>query len=87
MSNEYPEHYKLRAISDKSQVVGEFLEWLKSGEAHPDGKSIELAYHIGDFLEPHYEGKECLLAKFFEIDLRRLEEEKRQMLEECRKKA
>ena len=82
----YPEHDKLRAINDKSQVVGEFLEWLESGEAHPDGESIELAYHIGDFLEPYYKRKESLLARFFEIDLHRLEEEKRQMLEECRKK-
>lgn len=28
---EYPEHEKLRAISDQSQVCGEFLEWIQGG--------------------------------------------------------
>lgn len=33
----YPEHHKLRAISDKSQVVGNFMDWLSWT------KNIELA--------------------------------------------
>ena len=33
----YPEHDKLQKIKDKSQVCGEFLEWLKGGyEGSPD---------------------------------------------------
>lgn len=29
--SEYPEHDKLRAIRDKSQAIGEFLDWLEEG--------------------------------------------------------
>jgi hypothetical protein len=29
--SDYPEHEKLRKISDQSQICGEFLEWLKGG--------------------------------------------------------
>lgn len=28
MERQYPEHDKLRAVKDKSQTVGEFIEWL-----------------------------------------------------------
>jgi len=27
--SDYPEHDKLQAISDRSQAIGEFLEWLQ----------------------------------------------------------
>ena len=27
--DEYPEHTKLRAVSDRSQAIGEFLEWVQ----------------------------------------------------------
>ena len=28
--SDYPEHDKLSAISDRSQAIGDFLEWLRS---------------------------------------------------------
>ncbi len=28
MKNQYPECEKMMAVKDKSQVIGEFLEWL-----------------------------------------------------------
>ncbi len=53
--SDYPEHDKLSAISDKSQAIGEFLDWLMYGgldeSAHHPGQvrkesfgSIELAF-------------------------------------------
>lgn len=55
--SDYPEHEKLKAISDKSQTIGEFLDWLMWGgldeaAGHPGGSrresygSIELAYRV-----------------------------------------
>lgn len=88
MSDEYPEHQNLKRISDQSQAICEFIEWLESGEAGKDGEHLEIAHRDleWDELESYYEKKEPLVARFFDIDLDKLEEEKRQMLEECRKK-
>lgn len=32
---EYPEHEKLSKIEDKSQIIGEFIEWMASKGIHP----------------------------------------------------
>lgn len=49
--SEYPEHDKLRAISDKSQAIGEFIDWLIS-EREPNTKIVERVilhdYHTTD---------------------------------------
>jgi len=47
MTTEYPEHDKLQGIQAKSQAIGEFLEWLQSGEADSDGfeRPIFLAHY------------------------------------------
>lgn len=37
----YPEHDKLHAVVDKSQAIGEFLEWLRAPEEY-DGKGAHL---------------------------------------------
>jgi len=83
MSTKYPEHDKLHAVKDKSQLCGEFLEWLQ-------GKYVFAEYCTTD---PEHEGElwparvsvEKLLAEFFNINTKKLEDEKRQILEECRK--
>lgn len=64
--SEYPEHDKLRACRDKSQLCGEFLEWLLEEKGwEPPEAAIRL---------------EAVLAEFFEIDQCRLEDEKVAML-------
>ncbi len=73
----YPEHVKLQLVKDKSQVCGEFLEFLENR---------------GTFLAEMHDGElyttstcwEELLAMFFGIDLGKLEAEKKQMLAELR---
>ncbi len=86
MSDEYPEHDKLSAIQSQSQAIHEFIEWLGSGEAGKNGEYLEIGYHDGNCTESYFEKTTDLVARFFEIDLKKLEEEKCKMLEECRKK-
>ena len=69
MSN-YPEHDKVIAIKDRSQIIGEFLEF---GEyvLCVRGQDDEL-YPVGSITD--------VLAKHFKIDQGKLEAEKREML-------
>jgi hypothetical protein len=77
-----PECDKLLAVKDKSQVIGEFLEWLTSDETE---------YYIAercrdtDSLVPAHINTESLLARFFNIDLVKVEREKRAILANMRK--
>lgn len=70
----YPEHDKLTDVRDKSQTVGEFLEWMVAVKGfricETDGAGMFLA-------RLDIEG---LAAEFFGVDLDRLEEEKSRML-------
>lgn len=76
----YPEHEKLKLVRDKSQVIGEFIEWL-------GGKN----YNICEYNDSHEaylpatQRLEVWLAEFFEINLSALESEKQQMIEELRR--
>jgi len=78
---EYPEHEKVRAIRNESETIGAFLEWLRG------------SYSICEFSEDtrQYEPVRLSinnwLAKYFEIDELKLDDEKRQMLEVLRNEA
>lgn len=79
---QYPEHEKLEKISDKSQACGEFLDWLSS-----EGISL-CSWHERD--EQYYQDPRTitdLLADYFDIDLDKIENEKRDMLGRLRKSA
>lgn len=76
----YPEHVKLAEISDKSQVVGEFVDWMV------ETKGIVLAQYVKDDMDherlrPNWVPLMNLLAEFFDIDQNKIEQEKRAMLE------
>ncbi len=75
---EYPEHEKLENINEQSQFVGEFLEWLNS-----TNRCIATQAFDG-FGKPALREDtttiQALLAEFFQIDLRKIEAEKQQML-------
>ncbi len=75
MKIDYPELEKVRAVKDKSQIIGEFLEWLMS-------KGFTIERDGLSFAEPSFNR---MLAQFFEIDLAKVEEEKRLILERIRK--
>lgn len=81
--NEYPEHEKLKKVQDKSQAIGEFLDWLQN-ERHvvlakygDDKYTRDNLYAVGQSITEW-------LAEFYEINQTKLETEKRLMLEEMR---
>ena len=72
---------KMSAVKEKSQAIGEFLEWLRSE------KGYFLAVDAGEREGGPYMANyniEQLLAEFFEIDLNKVEQEKRAMLDQLR---
>lgn len=116
-NSESPECEKLCQVGEKSQAIGEFVEWLGSGEADDTHlkRCVVLAasgimsgyYDYTKFPAPYVELPEDewkeedelmrfnmpiekLLAKFFEIDLNKVENERRAILKklqeanECR---
>ena len=76
----YPESDKLVKIQKFSQKIGEFMEWL-------EGQGIHLAKYdeSGHHLWPEPLNIQNRLADFFDIDLEKLEAEKRHMLDELRR--
>lgn len=77
---------KISAVKEKSQAIGEFLEWARS-----EGFFLASWQHFGN---PEPEGYDRLvasnkttnqwLAEFFEIDLNKAEEERQALLDEIR---
>ena len=92
----YPEHDKLELISGKSQAIYDFLEWLMGEKGLSLGEWVEVESLTGRKLQnrngepimrfmPAARDKRKLLAEFFELDLNKIEDEKRAMLDEMRK--
>ena len=76
-----PELDRLAAVSDESQAIGEFLEWLQSE------RNIVLAEYLNPkahLLYPANVGIETLLAQYFKIDLAKVEKERRLLLQSIR---
>jgi len=74
----YPECAKWAwALEHGYPELNEFFDWLED-------KDIQLGDAIADAM-PDTESREQLLARFFDIDLKKLEEERRAILEEQRK--
>ena len=69
-----PELDKMLAVQEKSQVIGEFLEWLR------DELQFEICDYDGDEYCSVGRNTEQLLADFFKIDLNKCEQERQQIL-------
>ncbi len=74
---------KLVAAQDESRAISSFIDWLEE-----NGYAIctlqKTGFHGGDFDEiwmPKRNSHEEMLADYFEIDLNKVEEERRAMLE------
>lgn len=92
MENKYPECEKLHAVHEESQKLGYFLDWLtgeyrvtlcKWHEAEYD-RELDIEYPEGFY--PTYEKIQDILAKYFGIDMNKVDEERVQILEELRSK-
>jgi len=82
----FPEHEKLKAISDKSQAIGEFVDWLGAVK----GISLCELTQGRDRLDEYHPVRTSirqLLAEYFDINEHRLDDEKRAMLDELRGQA
>jgi len=81
MKTTYHEHEKLAKVKDRSQACGEFLDWLTS-----EGGFV-LCKYVKDRAFPVPAGVSFteLLARFFKIDQKKLEDEKRAMLAELQR--
>jgi len=90
--NELTELAKMGAVKEKSQAIGEFIEWLR------DTKSVVFAEWVDEICESNCRHKhearlvsayvdiESWLAQFFDIDLDKVEKEKRAILKALREK-
>lgn len=91
----YPECEKMQAVKEQSQELGFFLEWLKNrftlAEMNYNFRAIitdtdDNEESVSGILFPSYKSINQILAEYFEIDLEKVDEEKRQILEEIRSK-
>jgi len=93
-----PECEKMLAVLDNSNAIGNFLEWLlgerklticreitrkEVEEAIDAGMEDEIDYEEGDLIIDHT-GIEALLAEYFNIDLKKVEEEQQAILQHVR---
>lgn len=81
---QYTECEKMQKVQKESQIIGEFLEWLGSEKEYSICKFCEYENREGSYY-PVQLDKEQLLAEFFEVDLNKVEEERRAILEGLRK--
>ena len=77
----YPELEKLKEVSKTSQEIGEFLNWL------PEIGIYLCRYDEEDYFYRSVVDFEKLLAEYFKIDLNKVEQEKREILEDIRNNA
>ena len=85
MPGERPECDKMVKVKAQSQAIGEFLEWLGANgivlaeyHKHDDGcrEGGPLRYNCGyyvDELRPRHEGTQAILARHFNIDMKKVE--------------
>jgi len=84
----YPEHEKLKKVEQISHRIGEFLDWL--GEE--DMRICEFLDCVDDEgfpmkgYWPVRDGILELLARYFDIDMKKIESEKQAMLQALRER-
>ena len=74
----YPESEKLAAITPQSRIIREFLEWLSKTKGLTLWGDAEMSRRVYTI--------ESLLSEFFDIDMKKVEVERRQMIADMRNK-
>ena len=84
----YPEHERLEKVQEVSQRIGEFLEWLSE-------KDIRMCEYLDEIDDegfpmkgywPIRDGIVELLARYFDINLKKIESEKQAMIQALRER-
>lgn len=78
-----PECDKLHAVRDRSQEIGAFLDWLIEDKQYVLAKYTPQADYE---LVPQNVSIERLLAEYFEIDMDKVDAERRAILESLRER-
>lgn len=77
---EMPESTKMLKVADTSQAIGSFLDWLSSQKIY----LVHTVHDAENDREIELSGPGCsyerLLARYFQIDLDKVELEKRELL-------
>lgn len=82
-ATKYPQLAKSKAVNEKSQTIGEFVDWLLIDKGYRICTFIENESPAGGQYFSEHMGTarmEQLLAEYFEIDLEAAEQERRAML-------
>jgi hypothetical protein len=77
-----PECDKIGAIQERSQPMGEFIDWLLHGDYHIC--TMEEGLDGAVVFRPVYKNVTQWLAEMFDIDLDKVDEEKRAVLQYVR---
>ena len=70
--SDYPEHERMRTVEPGAQVIGEFIEWLND-------QHMVICWATG---ADSGETIDQLLARYYQINLDVIEQEKRTMIKE-----
>lgn len=82
--NKYTEHEKLKSVQQESQFLGEFLDWMGEN-GYFICKQEEAENYSNHFITvQQHKSIEQWLSMFLNIDLKKIEVEKQQMLKEIR---
>ena len=80
-----PECDKMIAVKNKSQPIGEFLDWLQNEKGFCISEWSGKADENGDeYLLPVHKSIEQWIADYFNIDLNKVEQERRAVLDYLR---
>ncbi len=82
---QYPELDKMKAVRSQSQVLTEFVDWLDQNNMRICLRTETAVTYRGSPYEPITENYEQLFARYFEIDLNKVEAERQQLLDLQRK--
>lgn len=81
--DKYPECTKMDQVSDESQRIGEFIEWLQE-KGYILARYEEVEGYSNPQLIPSPAPIERLLADYFGIDLDKVDQEQREILKVIR---
>ena len=74
----YPECEKLAAADPESRAILAFLDWL-------DSESLEIGEHTKNGFYPVKNSHSFIVAQYFDIDMKKVEAERCQMIADLRK--
>ena len=77
-----PECEKLSAVAEKSNIIGEFLDWMiENTDYRLCAYYNEPERYENGYLSTSHRERENLLAEYFNIDIYLVEQERRALLE------